>query len=265
MKSIDKDKIDKLLDQRLERNDTFEFKCHKDLACFNRCCRNLNLFLYPYDVLRLKNNLGISSEKFLDEYTDIVSRPGNHFPDVLLKMAENEEKTCPFLTESGCSVYPDRPDTCRSFPIEQGRYFDAETKETSMIYLFRPPDFCLGQHENKKWTINEWIDDQDALTYGKMTVKWAETKSLFTSESRQDPWAGQGPKGAKAKMSFMASYNTDLFKDFVFGSTFLKRYKIKPDRLKKIKRNDVQLLMLGFDWIKFSLWGIKSSIFKLRI
>ena len=37
--------------------DTFTFRCHPGISCFNLCCRNLNLFLHPYDVVRLKKNL----------------------------------------------------------------------------------------------------------------------------------------------------------------------------------------------------------------
>jgi Fe-S-cluster containining protein len=73
--------------------------------------------------------LGLSSDEFLDRYVDIVLRPANFFPDVLLRMAENAGKTCPFLIESGCRVYPDRPDTCRTFPIEQGMLYNAGRKK----------------------------------------------------------------------------------------------------------------------------------------
>ena len=44
--------------------DGFTFACHPEVPCFNQCCRRLNLVLTPYDVLRLKNHLGMSSEEF---------------------------------------------------------------------------------------------------------------------------------------------------------------------------------------------------------
>ena len=44
--------------------DTFRFACHPDLKCFTQCCRGTTIFLTPYDVLRMKNALGISSESF---------------------------------------------------------------------------------------------------------------------------------------------------------------------------------------------------------
>ena len=261
MKNLDIDDLDKIAGIRLENNDTFSFQCHSGLSCFNKCCRNLNLFLYPYDVIRLKNGLGISSDKFIDKHVDIVMRDSSFFPEVLLRMSHDEERTCPFLSESGCLVYLDRPDACRTFPVEQGVVYDAETKKTSLVYFFRPPDFCLGQYENKQWTTESWANDQDAVIYNKMTVKWSELKSLF----QVDPWGREGPAGHKAKMAFMAIYNIDLFSDFLFKSSFLKRYKIKYEILKKVKKDDAELMKLGFEWVKYFLWGIKTKSIRKKL
>ena len=260
MKYIKAEDIGKLPGRRLKKSDRFKFRCYPGIACYNRCCRNLNLFLYPYDVIRLKNQLHMSSDQFLDKYVDIVLRPSNFFPEVLLKMSDNTEKTCPFLDTSGCTVYPDRPDTCRTFPVEQGVFYDAEHNQTESVYFFRPPDFCLGQHEKEEWTTQTWSKDQDALIYNKMTARWSELKRLF----QQDPWGSQGPEGSMAKMAFMATYNIDQFRDFLFKSTFLKRYKVKSKVLKQIRSDDVELMKFGFEWVKFYVWGIRSENIKLK-
>jgi len=260
MKKVDIDNIDKIPGIRIDGDDTFCFRCHPGIACFNRCCRNLNLFLYPYDVVRLKNAMDMSSDEFLDTYADVVLRSSNFFPEVLLRMSDNEKRTCPFLTESGCSMYPDRPDTCRTFPIEQGILYDSDTQKDTPVYFFRPPDFCLGQHETKEWTLSLWTKDQEAELYHKMTIRWAKLKRMFQTA----PWGSQGLQGPKAKMAFMATYNIDRFREFVFQSSFLKRYKVKSSILKKLKTDDVELLQLGFEWVKFYLWGIKGQAIRLR-
>jgi hypothetical protein len=260
MKYIDLDKLKEIPGRRIEAEDTFSFRCYPGINCFNRCCRNLNLFLYPYDVLRLKNALGISSDEFLDQYVDVVLRSGNFFPEVLLRMSQNEEQDCTFLTESGCSVYADRPDTCRMFPMEHGVIYDAAIKKDKPVYFFRPPDFCLGPDENRQWTVSEWAQDQDVVFYQKMTMHWMKLKRLFQA----DPWGTEGPEGPKAKMAFMATYNIDRLREFVFNSSFLKRYKVKSAILKKIRNDDGELLKFGFDWVKFYLWGIKSKKIRPR-
>ncbi len=259
MKSVDPDDIEDIPGIRLKKNDAFCFECRPDLACFNLCCRNLNLFLYPYDVIRLKNNLGLSSDEFIDRHTDVVLRPGQHFPDVLLRMADNDQATCPYLTEQGCSVYPDRPDTCRTFPVEQGLLFKSQGKPEP-VHFFRPPDFCLGKNESRTFTLDTWAKDQDAATYNSMTVLWSEVRHLFMN----DPWGMEGPSGQRAKMAFMAAYNVDRFRSFIFESSFLKRYKVKSDVQARIRKNDTELMKFGFAFIRVTLFGLPSSLLRLR-
>ena len=260
MKILDPENLESLPGRRLEDDTPFRFRCHPSVSCFNRCCRNLNLFLYPYDVLRLKRCLEISSDAFLDRHVEVVLREGSAFPSVLLTMADNAERTCPFLSPDGCTVYPDRPDTCRTFPIEVGRLYEADTGSGRPVYFFRPPDFCQGQHETQEWTISEWIADQQAAEHQKMTRRWAELMRLFQS----DPWGAEGPQGPRARMAFMATYNLDGFREFVFASTFLKRYRVKPDLLRKLRRRDEALLGFGFDWVRWTVFGRPSPSFKPR-
>ena len=260
MRYIPLNDLDKLPGVRLEAGKTFSFRCYPGIGCFNRCCRNLNLFLYPYDVIRLKNNLQLTADQFLEKYVDILMRQSNYFPSVLMRMSENDENTCPFMNESGCSIYPDRPDTCRAFPVERGLIYDAQMNKSHLIQFFRPPAFCLGQHETHAWTTRTWARNQNAVIYTQMTARWADLKRLF----QVDPWGQEGPQGAKAKMAFMAIYNIDRFRDFVFNSSFLRRYEVDSFLIKKIRTDDVELLNLGFAWVKFFVWRIKSASIRMR-
>jgi Fe-S-cluster containining protein len=230
------------------------------VGCFNRCCRNLNLFLYPYDVVRLKHCLGLSSDDFLDRHVDVVLRKGAHFPEVLLQMADNRERTCPFLTDRGCRVYTDRPDTCRGFPVERGLVYDAAERKNRLVHYFRPPDFCLGQHEDTEWDLAGWEADQQAREYHRMTVRWAEIRQLLD----EDPWGAEGPEGRRAKMTFMAAYNVDRFREFVFESSFLRRYRVKKKIQQQIRRSDTELLKFGFEWIRLFVFSIPSSHIRPR-
>jgi hypothetical protein len=72
-------------------------------------------------------------------------------------------------------------------------------------------------------TLSQWADDQEAVTHNRMTARWASIKALF----QKDPWGPEGLNGSKGKMAFMAAYNIDRFRDFVFQSSFLKRYRVK--------------------------------------
>jgi Fe-S-cluster containining protein len=254
MKSIKPEEINHLPGIPLKKDDTFNFRCHKNLTCFNQCCRNLNLFLYPYDVLRLKKSLDLDSDRFIARHVDVVLRAGNYFPDVLLRMAENESGTCPFLSDAGCTVYADRPDTCRTFPVEHGMLFKDKLAASKIVSFYRPPDFCQGQYENQTLTLAQWVQDQGADIYNQMTARWASIKALF----QEDPWGPEGLNGSKAKMAFMAAYNIDRFREFVFQSSFLNRYRVKKKLVGKLRASDRELLLFGFDWIRHFVWGIPS-------
>ncbi len=255
MKSIKIEDIEQVPGKRLTGADNFTFQCRPELTCFNQCCRNLNLFLYPYDVLQLRQGLGISADAFLEDYVDVVMRKGNFFPDVLLRMSDHEDRACIFSRVSGCRIYKDRPYTCRTFPVEYGLRYSAQSRKPALIGFFRPPEFCLGQYEDHVWTLETWSDDQEATKHQQMARKWSEVKQLF----QKDPWGREGPHGKRAKMAFMASYNMDAFRAFVFESSLLKRYKVKRDLLKKILRDDVELMLFGFDWIRLFVWGIQTK------
>ncbi len=261
MRRVDPQDIDQVPGRRIAAGETFRFRCHPGIDCFNRCCRNLNLFLYPYDVVRLKQRLEIGSDEFLERHADVVLRPGNHFPDVLLRMSDSEERTCPFLAATGCTVYPDRPDTCRTFPLEQGLAHDAVAGRDESVFFFRPPGFCRGGGEETVWTVPEWVRDQEAEEHHRMTVRWAQVRRRFD----RDPWGPEGPMGKRARMAFMAAYNVDRFREFVFGSSFLKRFKVTPELVAKIRKNDVRLMRLAFDWIELFVWGIPSSRIKPKM
>lgn len=260
MKYIDPEHIDQVPGKQIQDGDTFRFRCHPGIACFNQCCRNLNLFLYPYDVLRLKDRLEMSSEAFIADYVHVVMRPGHFFPEVLLRMEDHKDGVCPFVSPDGCRIYADRPHTCRNFPMEQGAVHDAGTGIVTPVYFFRPPDFCQGPEEDQALTLADYARDQQSQVYNQMTLRWAQLRQLF----QNDPWGSEGFEGPRGKMAFMAAYNIDRFREFVFNSTFIKRYRIKPKLTKQLRASETALLKFAFEWVEFFVWGRPSKHIRPR-
>ena len=54
--------------RRMDPEDIFRFHCHTGVSCFTQCCQDVNIVLTPYDVLRMRRGLGISSGEFIDKY-----------------------------------------------------------------------------------------------------------------------------------------------------------------------------------------------------
>ncbi len=116
--------------RKLSVKDKFKFSCHKGLACFGQCCSDVNIFLTPYDVLRMRKALGLASGKFLKKYTATFLTE-QKLPLVLLKMNDDDRKTCPFVSTEGCIIYNDRPWPCRMYPVgvTSGKTEDAPNSE----------------------------------------------------------------------------------------------------------------------------------------
>ena len=139
--------------------------------------------------------------------------------------------------------------------MEQGLLVEQGAEKPELMQFYRPPDFCLGQYEDAPMTPGTWAEDQEAETHHQMTVMWAELKAMF----QNDPWEGEGPDGPRGKMAFMAVYNIDAFRDFILHSSFLKRYKVRPQLRMKIKSDDMAMLKLGMAWIKMFLFGAQTK------
>ena len=235
---------------KLEKTDTFPFACHSGLACWRKCCSNVTLFLTPLDVLRMKQRLGISSEEFLRKYTTPHIRDNFGLPMVMLKMLENEEKHCPFLNEKGCGIYEDRPFGCRTYPLGQATC--EKTSKPQVLednYFNVKEDFCLGHGEPKQWTVEEWYRDQGLDVYNELNRAFQEI-SLDANL-----WKDRDIDPKKLDMFYMASYDLDRFRRFVFESSFLDTFEVESETVEKIRTDDGDLMKFAFRWLKFFILG----------
>ena len=229
---------------------TFRFACHSGVACFTRCCHNADMYLYPYDIIRLKQRLGLTSEAFLAQHTITAFRDNPYFPNVMLKMSDLPDSPCSFLSPTGCTVYEDRPYSCRAYPLEPAFYGDGDSRLNIRCYVARH-GHCLGHREDRQWTAHQWMEDQQMGDYSEINAAWARIDTLL----RRNPFGEKGADSPAMKMVYMAAYNPDTFRRFVFESSFLSRFGVPEDRLKAVQENDTELLLLGFDWILRFLGG----------
>ncbi|MFC1861494.1 YkgJ family cysteine cluster protein [Chloroflexota bacterium] len=241
---------DILLDDypRLSLDSKFKFSCHKGLPCFNTCCRDVNIFLTPYDVLRMKNALDISSGEFLGKYTIPLTLKEQKLRVVVLKMRDDEDKTCPFVTPEGCKIYQDRPWPCRIYPV--GMASQITQKGDENFYFIADTKFdCSGFNEDREWTVEEWLSDQGADIYNKRSQAYKE----ITLHKLFQQGKGIGP--SKLQMFYMACYDLDRFRKQLFESNFFNLFDIEEETIKKMETDDEELLDFSARWLRFSLFG----------
>jgi len=229
----------------------FTFSCRPDIACFNSCCARLRLLLTPYDILRLKNRLGISSDVFLERYTDTVKVDYSPFPMVRLRMKKEDGQHCPFLSEQGCTVYEDRPGACRLYPLGRAAISSGDGTISEKFFIVKE-SHCLGLGENRHWGLEKWMDHEGVTEYNEVNDEWLK---IVTSRGLR----GRGEAlDKKLQMFFMASYNLDRLRAFFFKSSFFTHFKVSETRWQALKEDDLELLRFGFLWQRFSLLGEKT-------
>ncbi|MDY0000263.1 MAG: YkgJ family cysteine cluster protein [Polyangia bacterium] len=223
-------------------DDLLSFGCRGGLACSSSCCRDVSIYLTPYDLLRLRQGLGLSSRVFLDRYA-LVSH-AKLVPLVLLGMNEEDERRCPFVTPAGCSVYDDRPWACRMFPLdlgEQGGYRVSADRER-----------CPGLGQGEPTRVRAHLGSQGVAPYLAEERLWG----AVTGDPRLGSLEVDNP--AILQMVFMATYNLDAFREFLFESSFLSRFSLPAGRVERLQKDELELLHFGYEWLEFGLFGKKS-------
>ncbi len=241
----DTEKTAGIVPERLGPDNRFKFKCHPDVACFTKCCRGINIILTPYDIIRLKNRLGLSSEDFLALYTTPQLLEKTDLPVVTLKLIDDEQNSCPFVREDGCIVYEDRPTTCRYYPLGVATLTHREEAVDPEFYFFVNEPHCLGFESDAVWKIRDWRRDQGVDIHDDINAEWTD----LIVRKRSFPANVKLTEKSK-QLFFLASYNIDKFRGFVFESTFLKRYPVDEKTLDVIKTDEIALLKFGLRWLK---------------
>ncbi|WP_130472324.1 YkgJ family cysteine cluster protein [Candidatus Magnetaquicoccus inordinatus] len=233
----------------LKGTDAMQFRCHPGISCFNECCQNIEILLTPYDLLRLRRRLNLSAEEFLLQYATLYTMNKGQLPVAMLRMDEQSGR-CPFVTDAGCSVYSDRPVTCRYYPLGMALLHRQQATEDESFYFMIKEDFCQGHREECRWQVEEWRRDQGSDGYDERNQKWME----FIIKRRS---AGDGVSTSLpvSEFFYMASTNPEKFREFVFQSSFLQRYHVDEAQLQQLRTDDEALIDFALSWLKSVLFG----------
>lgn len=233
----------------IDIDETFRFGCHSGVPCFNACCRDLNQFLSPYDILRLKNRLGMTSGAFLEKYTASHDGPESGLPVITLKPGGREQKTCPFVAARGCSVYEDRPSSCRIYPLARAVSRNRKTGKTTEHFAILRESHCRGFSEGSIQTVREWVERQGLSDYFAMNDR---LMNIIRMKNQRRP----GPLNLKERLLFhMALYNLDEFRRQIVENGLLDSLGVDAAGMEAILANDSRLLEWGHRWAAVALFG----------
>lgn len=242
-----------VMPEMFDGSKTLRFCCHPGIACFNACCKSIDISLTPYDILRLKHRLGISSTAFLEEYTLPYEMEKDGIAGVKLRPVENGS-ACRFMTEAGCSIYEDRPTACRYYPVallsmrRQDEYVDHNA------YALVKEAHCLGHDENREITVDAYRREQGLEEYDEASRGW---RQLILKKKSSGPAIGK-PSKRSLQLFFTACYDIDRFRDFIVSDGFNALFEIPVEEFSRLIDDDEALLQFAYRFLRQVLFGEES-------
>jgi Fe-S-cluster containining protein len=225
----------------LKPGEPFAFDCHKGVSCFTHCCRQLELALSPYDVLRLRVATGLHSAELLERYIIREDDPTETFPRFYLSMVDDGQSSCIFVGPEGCRIYAHRPGACRTYPMGRAATLKKTALEEHFVLLHEP--HCHGFQEKTLQTIKSYTQSQELESYNRFNDMLAEITQH--ERVRQSMQLSEKQK----RIYSLALFNLDGFR------SGLKKVAAAgtevPDR---VFSDDEALLIYGLEWIKKELF-----------
>ena len=235
----------------IEKGEKFCFSCHPGVKCFTDCCRELELALTPYDVLRLRAKLGISTGEFLERYCLFEVTEEDVLPRVYLGMVDDGRGSCPFVSSEGCSVYADRPAACRTYPVGRGAFVKPDGSFHDLYVLLSEPH-CKGFEQDDEQDVEQWLDHEGLADYNALNDA---TLAVYQHQKVND---GITLTDLQVETFILAFYNMDAFRDAILAGKLPVPEELDDQLRRDIAADDKALLLFAVKWLPWRLFEEQS-------
>jgi hypothetical protein len=235
--------------QPVEPEEEFAFCCHRRVSCFTECCRELELALTPYDVLRLRKATSLHSARLHERYIIEDQDSFAPFPSFYLTMVDDGRASCVFVRPKGCSVYPHRPGACRSYPLGRGTVRQENQLQERFVLLSEP--HCRGFEQTPVQTAQTYMESQGLAPYNRFN-------DLLTEITQHE----QIRQGMKPGAEQIRHYKLALFDLDTFREKLQRNELHIPAVLRHQPQDDFDdesLLEFSMNWFKTLLFGHLNS------
>jgi len=228
---------------RINPGDSFSFLCHQNIDCFTSCCRQLDLELTPYDVLRMRKATGLHSSELLKRFIIIEHDQRSALPRFYLTMVDDGKASCVFVKSEGCSIYTHRPGACRTYPLGRATVKSAQQLEAFFVLLKEA--HCHGFKEHTLQTIESFSNSQGLKSYNYFNDLVAEI------QQHEKIRAGMNLTPNHIKSYTTALYDIDTFRSKLKEGTIASAAELPEN----IFKDDEELLRYAITWVKNVLFG----------
>ena len=236
---------------QLELSSKICFNCYPGISCFNACCKQADITLAPYDIMRLKNRLGMTSGEFLKKHTVPFEMDGHGTPGIKMRTTDIDP-VCLFMDEEkGCTVYEDRPTSCRYYPmaILTSRRSDEYHDEQHYALVSEP--HCKGHEEKREISVADYRREQGVEEYDELNREYYQ---LILKKKSTGPAIGK-PSTTSFQFFFLACYDIDRFKEFLLSKNFRNVYALDDAEYQEILDDELKRLKFGYRLLRQVLFG----------
>jgi hypothetical protein len=175
-------------------------------------------------------------------------------------------RPCVFLDPtSGCTVYGDRPVACRYYPLGLATVkMKGHDEPEDFFFLVKEPH-CRGHEEEHEQTVAQYREEQKVADFDQFNRGWMHILMKLASWKSLGGPGGKEPDERVRRMFLMISSDPDMFRRFVFGSTFLGKYAIAPEMRAQLEDDDEVLMHLGFDWLRAVLFNEPTLLLREHV
>jgi len=234
----------------LDPNTEIKFKCHKGISCWNACCKKADITLTPYDIVRLKIATGKDSSAVLNEHTVPFTMDSDGMPGI--KLRTTDEGACLFMDEvNGCTIYEDRPSSCRYYPLGNLSMKKADQAHENQHFVLIHEDHCMGHKEDHIQNIQNFREEQKVEDFDQYNIEYFQ---LILKKKSMGPGVGKPPE-MSLQLFFMACFDQDRFRRFVLSDAFKKNYTIDDATYAEIAGDDIACMYFGFRLLRQVLFN----------
>jgi Fe-S-cluster containining protein len=236
---------------QMELDSKICFECKPGISCFNACCKQADITLAPYDIIRLKNRLGITSGEFLKKHTVPFELDAHGMPGIKMRTTD-VDPVCLFMDEEkGCTVYEDRPTSCRYYPVALLSSRKSNEYHDEQHYALVQEPHCMGHKEPREITVADYRKEQGVEEYDELNRGYYQ---LILKKKSGGPSIGK-PSDTSFQFWFLVCYDTDRFKEFLQSPNFRSVYDLPDNEYQEILADDVTRLKFGYQLLAQVLYG----------
>ena len=243
-----------VLPNQLDPKSKICFNCHPGVSCFNECCRQADITLAPYDIIRMKNRLGLTSTEFLKKHTVPFEMDGHGMPGIKMRTTDIDP-VCLFMDEkTGCTIYEDRPTSCRYYPVALLSSRRSDEYHDEQHYALVKESHCKGHEEKREISVEDYRKEQGVEEYDLLNREYYQ---IILKKKSAGPAIGK-PSTTSFQFFFMVAFDTDRFKEFLNSKSFRSVYDITDEEFNLINDDEIERLKFGYRLLRQVLFAEES-------